>query len=374
MSFASPCTATDSSGSAAAVPHMRIGDPAFNAERTLGAGPAGVGGAGGARDLPRARASRATRSRTCSTRRRCSTRSSRRCRAGCRRERVAVARDRRRRAAAVRARGVQHRGRDPPRPRSRRRSQELSARVPRVLREAPVPRRPRRGRRPDPAVRLGSRQVPFGPDLLFAASDLPAFVLHVEICEDLWVPIPPSTYGALAGATVLANLSASNITDRQGRLPPGAVRVAVGPDDRRLPVHGRRHGRVDDRSRLGRPGADLRERRPARRGRAVRDRRAADHRRRRSRPDRRPTAPAPRATATRSTTTAGACRACGGSRVDLGFEGSGGAVVPLRRRVERFPYVPAESRQPQRALRGGLQHPGARARNAPARRPGSRRS
>ena len=37
-------------------------------------------------------------------------------------------------------------------------------------------------------------------------------MLHVEICEDLWVPIPPSTYGALAGATVLANLSASNIT------------------------------------------------------------------------------------------------------------------------------------------------------------------
>ena len=57
-----------------------------------------------------------------------------------------------------------------------------------------------------------SEEVPFGADLLFAAGDLPAFVLHVEICEDLWVPIPPSTYGALAGATVLANLSASNIT------------------------------------------------------------------------------------------------------------------------------------------------------------------
>ena len=37
-------------------------------------------------------------------------------------------------------------------------------------------------------------------------------VVHTEICEDLWSPIPPSTYGALAGATVLANLSASNIT------------------------------------------------------------------------------------------------------------------------------------------------------------------
>ena len=40
----------------------------------------------------------------------------------------------------------------------------------------------------------------------------PTSALHVEICEDVWAPIPPSTYGALAGATVLANLSASNIT------------------------------------------------------------------------------------------------------------------------------------------------------------------
>jgi len=61
-------------------------------------------------------------------------------------------------------------------------------------------------------VRLLDELVPFGNDLLFCARDLPAFVLHVEVCEDLWVPIPPSTFGALAGATVLANLSASNIT------------------------------------------------------------------------------------------------------------------------------------------------------------------
>ena len=42
--------------------------------------------------------------------------------------------------------------------------------------------------------------------------DMPDFALHVEICEDVWTPIPPSTYAAMAGATVLANLSASNIT------------------------------------------------------------------------------------------------------------------------------------------------------------------
>ena len=61
-------------------------------------------------------------------------------------------------------------------------------------------------------IRLLDSEVPFGADLLFRARDLGAFVLHVEVCEDLWVPIPPSTFGALAGATVLVNLSASNIT------------------------------------------------------------------------------------------------------------------------------------------------------------------
>jgi NAD+ synthase (glutamine-hydrolysing) len=61
-------------------------------------------------------------------------------------------------------------------------------------------------------VELLGQRVPCGTDLLFASRDQPEFMLYVEICEDLWVPIPPSTYGALAGATVLANLSASNIT------------------------------------------------------------------------------------------------------------------------------------------------------------------
>src|SRR5246500_4201955 len=61
-------------------------------------------------------------------------------------------------------------------------------------------------------IRIGDIQAPFGPDLLFAASDLPDFVLHVEICEDMFVPIPPSAEAALAGATVLANLSGSPIT------------------------------------------------------------------------------------------------------------------------------------------------------------------
>ncbi|MDT7952702.1 MAG: NAD(+) synthase [Acetobacteraceae bacterium] len=60
-------------------------------------------------------------------------------------------------------------------------------------------------------VEIDGFSVPFGPDLLFAASDLRGLVIHAEICEDMWVPAPPSTDGALAGATVLLNLSASNI-------------------------------------------------------------------------------------------------------------------------------------------------------------------
>ncbi len=69
----------------------------------------------------------------------------------------------------------------------------------------------------DQAVRgtvdlAGRRDVPFGPDLLFRAEGQPLLTFHVEICEDLWVPIPPSSYAAMAGATVLVNLSASNVT------------------------------------------------------------------------------------------------------------------------------------------------------------------
>jgi NAD+ synthase (glutamine-hydrolysing) len=59
---------------------------------------------------------------------------------------------------------------------------------------------------------LGQRDVPFGSRILFQLEEQPLLTMHVEICEDLWVPIPPSSYAALAGATVMLNLSASNIT------------------------------------------------------------------------------------------------------------------------------------------------------------------
>jgi NAD+ synthase (glutamine-hydrolysing) len=61
-------------------------------------------------------------------------------------------------------------------------------------------------------LRLAGQEAPLGTDILLRAADLPDLVIHAEICEDVWAPVPPSTAAALAGATVLLNLSASNVT------------------------------------------------------------------------------------------------------------------------------------------------------------------
>ncbi|VTT99120.1 nad synthetase : NAD synthase OS=Singulisphaera acidiphila (strain ATCC BAA-1392 / DSM 18658 / VKM B-2454 / MOB10) GN=Sinac_4658 PE=4 SV=1: CN_hydrolase: NAD_synthase [Gemmataceae bacterium] len=60
------------------------------------------------------------------------------------------------------------------------------------------------------AATVAGQGVPFGTNLLFACRNVPGFVLSVEVCEDLWMPVPPSSLAALMGATVTANLSASN--------------------------------------------------------------------------------------------------------------------------------------------------------------------
>jgi NAD+ synthase (glutamine-hydrolysing) len=92
-------------------------------------------------------------------------------------------------------------------------------------------------------VFIFGERVPFGNDLVFEASNVEGFRLHVEICEDVWTPIPPSTYAALAGATVLANLSASNITigkadyrrnlcaSQSGKCIAGYLYSAAGPGE-----------------------------------------------------------------------------------------------------------------------------------------------
>lgn len=58
---------------------------------------------------------------------------------------------------------------------------------------------------------LGEKDIPWGNRLIFQVEGMPDCRIYVEICEDLWATIPPSSYAALAGATVIANLSASNI-------------------------------------------------------------------------------------------------------------------------------------------------------------------
>jgi len=59
-------------------------------------------------------------------------------------------------------------------------------------------------------IELAGQQVPFGTDILFELRGIGSAIIGVELCEDLWVPLSPHEYQALAGATVLINLSASN--------------------------------------------------------------------------------------------------------------------------------------------------------------------
>jgi NAD+ synthase (glutamine-hydrolysing) len=58
----------------------------------------------------------------------------------------------------------------------------------------------------------GQKNIPFGADIIFKVANIKNFNFFLELCEDLWVPIPPSSFAAMAGATVIGNLSASNIT------------------------------------------------------------------------------------------------------------------------------------------------------------------
>jgi NAD+ synthase (glutamine-hydrolysing) len=188
-------------------------------------------------------------------------------------------------------------------------------------------------------IRLLGELVPFGADLLFCARDLPAFALQVEVCEDLWVPIPPSTFGALAGATVLANLSASNITigkagfrhtlcsSQSARAIAAYLYTAAGMGESTTDVA------WDGQALIYENGDLLAE---AERFAIGEQLIAADIDLDRLVSDR------------ASTSSYGdsihdhRARLAGMRRVELELGFSDGAAVPLRRRVERFPYVPAD--------------------------------
>src|ERR1700733_12787699 len=192
-------------------------------------------------------------------------------------------------------------------------------------------------------IQLLGDDVPFGADLLFCARDVPSFVAHAEICEDLWVPVPPSTYAALAGATVLANLSASNITigkagfrrllcaSQSARAIAAYLYTAAGMGESTTDVAWDGQAMIyengemlaeDERFALGEQlisaDVDL--------DRLVSDRASTssygdsihDHRRRLARMRR--------------------------IEFELGMSSDEAPTVALRRRVERFPYVPADPR------------------------------
>ena len=213
----------------------------------------------------------------------------------------------------------------------------------------------------DELINLRGETVPFGPDLIFEATDVPGLALHVEICEDMWVPIPPS---ASRGARRCDRAREPVRQPDHGgpcRGPPaaGAQRERALP--RRLPVRRRRRGRVEHRPVLGRPDDGLRVRRPARGDRAVP----------------RPARGAPSST---STSTGSGRSGCGRAPSRTTRRGTGrrhapgarlhpGSAVRRHRPAPHGRPVPVRARRPGPArarLLRGLQHPGLRPRAAAA--------
>lgn len=105
-------------------------------------------------------------------------------------------------------------------------------------------------------IEVLGQQVPFGPKQLFQATDVEGLVIGVEICEDLWVPVPPSSLQALCGATILLNPSASNevigkaayrrnlLQSQSGRCIAGYVYVSCGVDESTTDVVFGGHGLI----------------------------------------------------------------------------------------------------------------------------------
>jgi NAD+ synthase (glutamine-hydrolysing) len=194
---------------------------------------------------------------------------------------------------------------------------------------------------------LGER-VPFGSGLLFACRDLPGLSLHVEVCEDLWAPIPPSTYGALAGATVLVNLSGSDITvgkasyrqllcaSQSGRTISGYLYTSAGLGESTTDLAWDGQALIYENGDCLGESERFSEREQLICGDLNLDRLLSD----------------------RASTSSFGDAVHDHRRVlarmrrvefDLGLSAPGAPSVPLRREVERFPYVPADrSRRSER--------------------------
>jgi NAD+ synthase (glutamine-hydrolysing) len=111
-------------------------------------------------------------------------------------------------------------------------------------------------------IEVLGQKVPFGPRLLFETTDVDGLVVGVEICEDLWVPVPPSSLQAMQGATVLLNLSASNevigkaayrrqlVQSQSGRCIAGYVYVSCGVDESTTDVVFGGHGLIAENGTL----------------------------------------------------------------------------------------------------------------------------
>jgi len=191
------------------------------------------------------------------------------------------------------------------------------------------------------SLRLLGQDVPFGSRLLFAARDLPGFVLHLEVCEDLWVPLPPSTFAALAGATVLANLSASDVTvgkadyrrllgaSHSARCIAGCLYSAAGPGESTTDLAWDGHALIYEN------GERLAEsaRFPLEPGLVTADL-DLDHIRQERM----------RMTSFGDNAQAHAAELREFRRIEFDV-GMPSGRVPLRRRIERFPYVPADPAQ-----------------------------
>ncbi len=189
------------------------------------------------------------------------------------------------------------------------------------------------------SIMLLRQTVPFGPRLLFEATNVPGFVLALELCEDLWAPLPPSTLAALAGATVIANLSASDVTvgkadyrrllcaAQSAKCVTGYLYSAAGPGESTTDLAWDGHGLIYEN------GERLAEttRFPLRGGYAVADLDLDHLRQERLR-----------------WTTFGDCvqaqraQLDGFRRIQFELDVPAGQTL-LRRRIERFPYVPAST-------------------------------